>query len=56
MATGKDVLQRKYVLAHLNRERRKYGARSCEAAIYDAEIAWVKAQRKRATKPGGLGK
>lgn len=52
--TQRDVIQRAYLLRHLRRELKRVGAGSPEGKVYAAEIAWVKAERTRTKKPGGL--
>jgi hypothetical protein len=56
MSKKADVIQRAYLLRHLARVRRRYGAGSEALKAIDELREWVKAQRTRARKPGGLGR
>jgi len=56
MAKKADVIQRSYLLRHLARVKGRYNEDTREWLVLEQIVEWVKAQRKRATKPGGLGK
>ena len=56
MAIQRDVIQRSYLLRYLARVRKRYAADSQTVAAIDEVREWVKAQRKRSRKPGGLGR
>lgn len=56
MAKKADVIQRSYLLRHLARVKGRYSEGTRERLAIEQLIAWVKAQRQRSTRPGGLGK